>query len=182
MKRHLVKGLVMGLGIVCMVLGATGAEADNIYVSIKGAKQGQFKGEVLQKGFEGKIAGLKFRYEIVSPRDIATGQPTGKRQHKPVAITKEWGVASPQLFQALVTNELLPEVVIDFVGVDPRGLPALTHRIKLSNASISGISHSTESLDKGVRHVEDVSITFQKIELEDVGGKTMGVDSWRTSP
>lgn len=178
MKRHPVKGLVMGLGIVCIVLGATGAQADNIYVSIKGAKQGPFKGEVQQKGFEGKIAGLKFRYDIMSPRDIATGQPTGKRQHKPVTITKDWGAASPQLFQAMVTNEVLSEVVIDFVGVDPRGMPALTHKIKLVNASVSNISHFADVLDKGGRHLEDVSFTFQKIELEDSLGKTMAMDSW----
>ena len=36
-------------------------------------------------------------YEVTSPRDIATGQASGKRMHKPFVITKEWGAASPQL-------------------------------------------------------------------------------------
>lgn len=36
-------------------------------------------------------------YQIVSPRDVATGQASGKRMHKPFVITKEWGAASPQL-------------------------------------------------------------------------------------
>src|SRR4249920_960420 len=87
--------------VVFMAFGAATVQADSIYISVKGQKQGPFKGEALQKGAEGKIAGLKFRHELMSPRDPASGLPTGKRQHRPVIITKEWGAASPQLFQAL---------------------------------------------------------------------------------
>src|SRR5438874_4351293 len=34
-------------------------------------------------------------YEVKSPRDIATGQASGKRQHGSITIVKEWGAASP---------------------------------------------------------------------------------------
>ncbi|HJQ18686.1 MAG TPA: hypothetical protein VJ859_17020 [Allosphingosinicella sp.] len=34
---------------------------------------------------------------LVSPRDSASGMPTGKRQYAPVTFVKEWGAASPQL-------------------------------------------------------------------------------------
>jgi len=168
---------------VLILFGTVTAQADTIYVSIRGMKQGPFKGEILQEGVKGsKIAGLKFHYAVVSPRDLATGMATGKRQHKPVTITKEWGAASPQLFQALVTNEVLPEVVIDFVGVDPKGAMTLSHSIKLTNAFISDISHSTEPIAiGGIRHLEDVSFTFQKIELLDVRSNTMAMDD-RTLP
>lgn len=37
------------------------------------------------------------QYQVISPRDIATGQASGKRMHKPFTIVKEWGAASPQL-------------------------------------------------------------------------------------
>ena len=30
-------------------------------------------------------------YTLVSPRDAASGQASGKRMHKPLTITKEWG-------------------------------------------------------------------------------------------
>ena len=33
--------------------------------------------------------------DLVSPRDAATGQATGRRLHKPITITKEWGKPSP---------------------------------------------------------------------------------------
>ena len=42
----------------------------------------------------GKLSNASY---IVSPRDSATGQASGKRQHKPVTFVKEWGAATPQL-------------------------------------------------------------------------------------
>jgi type VI secretion system Hcp family effector len=35
--------------------------------------------------------------EIVSPRDAASGLPIGKRQHRPVTITKTLDKSSPEL-------------------------------------------------------------------------------------
>jgi len=40
---------------------------------------------------------INFEQEIVSPRDAASGLPTGKRQHKPFVITKELDKSSPVL-------------------------------------------------------------------------------------
>jgi len=40
---------------------------------------------------------IAFEQEIVSPRDAASGLPTGKRQHKPFVITKELDKSSPVL-------------------------------------------------------------------------------------
>ena len=34
---------------------------------------------------------------VISPRDVATGQSSGKRQHGSIRITKEWSASSPQL-------------------------------------------------------------------------------------
>lgn len=32
---------------------------------------------------------------VQSPRDVATGQASGKRQHKPIRVIKEWGTSGP---------------------------------------------------------------------------------------
>ncbi len=40
---------------------------------------------------------ISFDQEIVSPRDAASGLPTGKRMHKPFVITKELDKSSPVL-------------------------------------------------------------------------------------
>lgn len=43
---------------------------------------------------------ISFEQEIVSPRDAASGLPTGKRMHKPFVITKELDKSSPLLAKA----------------------------------------------------------------------------------
>ncbi len=40
---------------------------------------------------------LEFALAAQSPRDLASGQASGKRQHEPVKIVKEWGAVSPDL-------------------------------------------------------------------------------------
>ena len=42
--------------------------------------------------------------------DTATGHASGKRQYKPLTITKEWGAAPPQILEAAATSEVLATV------------------------------------------------------------------------
>ncbi|WP_332811403.1 hypothetical protein [Sphingomonas sp.] len=49
---------------------------------------------------------LKQAHYIISPRDAATGQASGKRTHKPVTFVKEWGPATPQLSQMKPTYDV----------------------------------------------------------------------------
>lgn len=37
------------------------------------------------------------QFQVVSPRDSASGQASGKRMHKPMTVVKEWGAATPEL-------------------------------------------------------------------------------------
>lgn len=43
---------------------------------------------------------------VLSPRDTATGQASGKRTHKPVTFVKEWGAATPQLRELKATYDV----------------------------------------------------------------------------
>lgn len=153
------------------------ARADEIFYSVKGTLQGEFKGESIQKGQEKSAPVRKFQYGVVSPRDTASGQATGKRQHGPVVITKAWGASSPQLFQALVNNERLSEVVFDFY-VPLRNTMKLDHRIKLTNANVVEIAYATDTAEvKGLHpSFESISFTFQKIEHMDSAGRVTASD------
>src|ERR1700742_3211164 len=84
------------------------------YLKLKGQKQGELKGSVTQKGRENKILVIAVSHEIVSPRDPASGLPTGKRMHKPFVITKELDKSSPLLYNALVNNENIPTWKLEF--------------------------------------------------------------------
>ena len=49
---------------------------------------------------------LREAHVLVSPRDSASGMPTGKRQHSPITFVKEWSAASPQLMAAKPTYDV----------------------------------------------------------------------------
>lgn len=162
------------------------------FVKVVGNKQGAFKGESLKTKRADWIEGLEFGYEIVSPRDAATGQSAGKRQHKPCSIVKEWGPASPQLLQACATNEGLKSVDFEFTKVNPKdGQEYVYAKIKLEEATVSrvaqftgegegegqqGTRHTSES---GLHEKERVFFTFMKITWSSVDGKTEWMDNWR---
>lgn len=102
------------------------------------------------------------------------GQASGKRQHGPIVVTKMVGTASPQIFQACTTNEVLKSVVVNLPG----GEEGSGYTIKLSNATVSEVKQYTEVLNGQAMVLEDVSFTFQKIEVQDPGTKTMATDDW----
>jgi hypothetical protein len=58
---------------------------------------------------------INFYHEVVSPRDAASGLPTGKRQHKPFVITKELDKSSPMLARESPTKQSTGKVsMVDF--------------------------------------------------------------------
>jgi len=164
--------------------------AYEFYVTIEGTKQGKWKGESPRDKHKDKIGGLSYFHEIKSPRDVATGQASGKRQHGAITITKEWGASTPQSFQCLCTNEVLKTVLFEFFKTNATGEEYLYHTIKLTNATISNIKYMTgagagegASSAKHTSHLdthelEALSFTYQKIEVENKDGKTMGLDDW----
>ena len=161
----------------------------NAYLKLKGQKQGEIKGSVTQKGREGKIMVIAVSHEIVSPRDAASGLPTGKRMHKPFVITKELDKSSPLLYNVLCTNENITEFELQFwtpqmkagAGV---GSEVQHYTVKLTNASIVDISfrmlnNKNPELVRFAEY-EEVSFTYQKIEWTWIDGGITKTDDWQT--
>src|SRR3954453_17918407 len=90
------------------------AVALNAYLKLVGQKTGEIRGSVTQKGREGKIMVIAATHDIVTPRDPASGLPTGKRRHKPFDITKDVDRASVPLHQLQANNENLREWELEF--------------------------------------------------------------------
>ncbi len=159
----------------------------NAYLKLKGAKQGDIKGSVTQKGREGMIAVHSFDHEITSPRDSASGQATGKRQHRPFTITKEIDKSTPLLHKALTDNEVITSWELKCFA--PRtsaaggGGQEVNHfTIKLTNASISDIVDIMENNlipdDAKLPLMQQISFTYQKIEWTWVDGGISSQDDW----
>jgi type VI secretion system secreted protein Hcp len=162
--------------------------AYEFYVTVKGMRQGAFKGESPRKGHEAKAAGISYQHEVQSPRDVATGQASGKRQHKPIVFTKEWGASSPQYFQALVTNEWLESVLFEFYHTNKQGKEEVYYTIKLVNATVCNIRYMTGAGESATsakttgaydtHELEEISFTYQRIEVEHQLAKTAVIDDW----
>jgi type VI secretion system secreted protein Hcp len=158
--------------------------AQTFYATIKGKTQGAFKGQGTGREKD-KIPGVAFTYGVESPRDAASGLPTGKRQHKPVVFTKEWGAASPQLYQAIVTNETLTSVLFEFISTNALGKEEVDYIVELTNATISGFKGSLHLGEKAgpivdSRELEVITLEFQKIAVTSVTGGTSAEDDWET--
>ena len=163
----MIRSLALVLGLTAV---ASTAFADDILITAQGQKQGKFPGTAAG----GKIVARGFTSEVSAPRDIATGQASGKRQHKPITITKEWGTASPQLLRALQTNEILPSVTLEFYSTTNKGTTELSHFIRLTNATVVDLKRYTA----GSTQLEDVSLQFQTIEEQDGPTEPLETDNW----
>lgn len=134
--------------------------------SATGQQQGTIKGG---DGTQSDIDITGFTEEVLEPTDPASGLPTGKREHKPITITKEIDAASPLLYNALVNNENLSKVVID---LDSPGGSTPTTEITLQNASISDLTHDGQT--------ETVSFVFEKITWTYLPNGKSATDDWES--
>jgi type VI secretion system secreted protein Hcp len=151
-------------------------------VKIKGETQGDIKGSVTQKGREGWIECFAFDHKVHSPRDAASGLPTGKRVHSPLRIIKAIDKSTPLLMNVLVNNENIPELELRFFAPSTAGAETNFYTIRLTNANISEIKPYM-LLNRNPDYMkypemEEVSFTYQKIEWTFVKGGITAMDDW----
>ncbi|MDH5711565.1 MAG: type VI secretion system tube protein Hcp [Gammaproteobacteria bacterium] len=147
------------------------------YMSITGDTQGEIKGSVTMAGREDSMEVINFGYNVSTPYDPASGAPTGQRQHRPIRILKEIDKASPLLFQALVTNENLSEVIIRFYQPSQTGQQVQFYTVWLYNARLVSIVPSSEAGTQS-GPLEALSFVFQHIEIIYEDGGITGADDW----
>jgi len=128
------------------------------YVSIESMKQGRVEGDTPGS----KLEGLRVSYGITVSHNVAMGGvSSGRFQQEPLTITMPIGAATPQLFQALFTNEVLKQVTIEFVRSTSGGAKEVYYTLKLDQAVVTSIHQFSE----GSRLLEDVIFTFQRIDM-----------------
>ena len=162
----------------------------NAYLILKGQKQGAINGSVTQKGRENSILVHAVSHSVVSPRDPASGLPTGKRMHKPFLITKDVDKSSPLLWTALASNENLTAWTLNFWAAAPAatagaGIEKQYYSITLVNANIASIDermydNGDPSL-AGLPFREEVAFTYQKITWTWTDGSITASDTWEAA-
>jgi type VI secretion system secreted protein Hcp len=163
------------------------ALADTAYVSIKTSGQGQIVGSSSQKGHEKWIE----LSSVISPRDIATGQASGKITFNPFSITrKSWMsfedeiVAPRDVATGLATGRRMHKPFTVCFSMDRAGqqlmqafmggeqITELTCCVIGDDGSVktgvmTGVELSRVSFtksDNGAPPMEEVSFNYQKIE------------------
>jgi type VI secretion system secreted protein Hcp len=154
----------------------------NAYLILKGQKQGTILGGVTEKGHEGAIMVIAANHEIISPRDTASGLPTGKRVHRPFVITKELDKSSPLLYSAMVNNENIIQWQLQFYRAGVNGMLKQDYTVVLTNASIAEIrfvmpNNKNPDLMK-LNEYEEIQFTYQEIQWTWMDGNITSSDSW----
>jgi len=154
----------------------------NAYLKLTGETQGEIKGSVTQAGREDSIMVIGFDYEVESPRDAASGLPTGKRQHKGITIIKEVDKSSPLLMNVLVQNEGIKDWELQCWQPSKTGQEFQFYTIQLYNASVAKIKGEmlNNKYPENMQHRERETITFtyQKIIWTYVDGGITAEDDW----
>ena len=156
----------------------------NCYMRLTGETQGEIKGSVTQTGREDSIMVIATSHEVVSPRDAASGLPTGKRQHKAMTITKECDKSTPLLYNVLVNNENISEWELRFWQPSKAGQEQQFFTIQLMNASIAGMRYEmlNNKYPENMQHKEreHISFCYSKIIWTFEDGGITAEDDWET--
>lgn len=154
----------------------------NSYLKLTGETQGEIKGSVTQAGREDSIMVIATNHEVVSPRDAASGLPTGKRQHKPFTITKEVDKSTPLLMNVLVNNENIKDWKLEYWQPSATGKEVQHYTVELHNASIAGIRSEmlNNKYPENMQHKEreHISFCYQKIIWTWMDGGITAQDDW----
>jgi type VI secretion system secreted protein Hcp len=161
----------------------------NAYLRLKGQKQGNIEGSVTQKGREKSIMVIAVSHEVISPRDPASGLPTGKRMHKPFVVTKELDKSSPKMYQLLTNNENIQEWSLEFWTPQVRaaagtGVEVQHYKVQLVNANVASINFrmlNNKNPDlMRYAEFEEIAFTYQKITWTWNDGGITSDDDWES--
>jgi len=178
--------LALTLFLAGQLMGQGSSANSTLFMQVTGQKQGVIRGEVTQKGRENQHRLLAYSHEIVTPRDAASGLPTGRRQHQPFRIVKLLNEGSPQLMTALTTGENLTSVVINVWTPSAVGTEIVLMTYTLTNARIVSLrpwmpNHSDASA-VNYPPSEEIAFTYQRITVTYQPGGVESVDDWNSAP
>jgi len=109
-----------------------------------------------------------------------TTKNAGAMKGQMITIGREKDATSPNLYQAVNTKEVLPKVVFK---VFKPGDPTRYKIITLTNATIVKVASRTKQPNTGhtnasIHEMEDVSLMFSAINIQNFAGSTSTSDDW----
>jgi type VI secretion system Hcp family effector len=141
------------------------------YTRATGADQGKFPSESERAKDRGALC-YRFRFGGTASNDPTRGADFAARSHEPIFILKPWGEASAHYLQAFWKNEVLSEVVMEFVRTDAGGKEIVFETLTLKNATIASFKrHAGEFQGLPEAELEEIGLRFEQMEMKAKGAK-----------
>ncbi|MNH20802.1 Major exported protein [compost metagenome] len=162
------------------------------YIKIEGQTQGNITagaftsdsvGNVFVEGHEDEILVQEIKHEVTVPTDPQSGQPSGQRVHKPFMFTSSLNKATPLMYNALASGEMLPKVTVNWYRTSVEGKQELFFVTELTDATIVKINavmpHAQDKENADFTQLIEVSLSYRKINWDHKVSGTAGSDDWR---
>ncbi|MDD2137842.1 Hcp family type VI secretion system effector [Pseudomonas kurunegalensis] len=162
------------------------------YISIEGKTQGNITagaftsesvGNVFVQGHEDEILVQEIKHQVTVPTDPQSGQPTGQRVHKPFVFTSSLNKATPLMYQALASGEMLPTVEVKWYRTSVEGTQEHFFTTKLEDATIVDINtvlpYAQNQKNNNYTQLVEVALSYRKITWTHEAAGTLGSDDWR---
>lgn len=167
---------VLGVMASLAMMMAAPAMAETGFMTVKGAKQGDIKGEVTVKGKEQSLAVLNFDY------GVSGVQPGIRRAQQPVVITLRWTRATPLLLNAATSGESLSIKIKLFapsVGAGGGGVETDSETVDIVNGRITSLKiQDRNGNEDNLEPVVIMSLAYDSLTLTHNEGGIKGTDSW----
>jgi type VI secretion system secreted protein Hcp len=165
-RTAMVEVLVLAVFLSLLILMTPGKASAvmECYLKAKGTKQGDIKGEGTKKGYENLIQIMSWSFNGTIPAGAPVGAGTITMQD--FKVTMNTTAASPKLFQAFVTKEVLTEFVLSALGLNRAGAMYCFMKITLTQAMVSSIINLGNTKSADTRSMEEVTFRFSKIRIE----------------
>ena len=156
----------------------TGVTQNNI---TEGANSTESMGNQFQSQHADECLVIAFEHVIDIPTDPSSGQPSGKRVHNGMTVTKRFDKSSPLLYNSLCSGERL-DVELTWYRTSEGGTQELYFSHKLEDATIVNIrGFMPNTLDpkfEQYQHHEEVTFSYRKITWNHTIANTEGHDDY----
>ena len=138
--------------------------AGDMFLLVKGAKNGLIKGESTDQNHKEEIEVLRWTWGMQAKPSLGGGGATGKATVNDLKIVKRIDRASTALMQALRTNEVIKKAVLTIRKAGDHPLEYL--KISIDDGRVTALTVEAGDLAGGGQAVENVSFSFNKITVE----------------